>query len=88
MEGRSSNPVALLFDALSHPNADLGSETPSLMRWEHRPERAVPHVVLGRHRAGGAWQMMDGGTQTLSLGTWMQLPDAPFKKWLEKKRER
>ena len=30
---------------------------------------------------------MEGGMQTLSLGNWMQLPDLPFKAWLENYRK-
>jgi len=87
LEGRSSSPVSLLFDALSQPGADLGVETDSVLTWKQEgPERVIPHVVLGRYRAGGAWQMMEGSTHTLSLGNWMQLPDVPFKDWLAKHR--
>lgn len=91
LEGRSSNPLALLFDSLAHPNADMGGESPSLLDWRFDAERAIPHVVLGKKAEGGAWQMMDGDMQTLSLGNWMQLADKPFWDWLQafrmKKRE-
>jgi thioredoxin reductase len=82
LEGRSSNPVGLLFDAMTHPDADMGMEHESLLNWKNLPEKAIPHVVLGRKKPGGAWQMIDGQMQTLSLGNWMQLPDLPFKDWL------
>ncbi len=57
LEGRSSNPVGLLFDHLTHPDADLGLESPSLLRWEHHPEKSIKHVVLGKKEIGGAWQV-------------------------------
>ena len=50
LEGRSSNTVSLLFDALLHPDADLGSNSPSLLEWEYMPELEVDHVVLGKGR--------------------------------------
>ncbi|XP_076332455.1 oxidative stress-induced growth inhibitor 1-like [Tachypleus tridentatus] len=81
LEGRSHNPVSLLFDALSHPNADLGVEQPSVLRWHHQPSRQIDHVVLGKGPPGGAWQKMEGGTLTISLGSWMELPNLPFRDW-------
>ena len=63
LEGRSPNPVAVLFDAVTHPDTDsaAGADTPALLRWRHRPGAAVPHVVLGTTQPGGAWQV---GPQT------------------------
>ena len=49
--------MALLFDSVTHPDADMGVEKASLLSWEHRPEKAIPHVVLGRKAEGGAWQV-------------------------------
>ena len=57
LEGRSSNPLALLFDSLSHPDADMGVETPSLLRWQQEEDKAIPHVVLGKVAEGGIWQV-------------------------------
>jgi hypothetical protein len=57
LEGRSTNPVSILFDALSHPDADIGHELPSLLEWKIRTDLAVDHVVLGRGNPGGAWQV-------------------------------
>lgn len=45
-------------------------------------------MVLGRGPPGGAWQMMEGDMQTLSLGNWMQLPGLPFKQWLSQFRSK
>lgn len=57
LEGRTSNPLALLFDALANPHVDVGAQLPSLLRWEFHPEREIPHVVLGRYDEGGIWQV-------------------------------
>lgn len=57
LEGRSPNPVALLFDALCRPDADLGVDNPSLLEWKFEKEHAIDHVVLGKGKAGGAWQV-------------------------------
>ena len=57
LEGRSLNPVALLFDALTHPDADTGQDRPSLLEWRHHQDKAIPHVVLGKRLPGGAWQV-------------------------------
>ncbi|KAK6185826.1 hypothetical protein SNE40_007974 [Patella caerulea] len=86
LEGRTSNPVALLLDALQHPDADLGADNPSLLYWKKVENVAIPHVVLGKTKPGGSWQRMDGSMQTLSLNSWMELPTAPFREWLAKKK--
>lgn len=57
LEGRTSNPVALLVDSLCNPDADFGANLPSLLKWEYHPEKAIPHVVLGLHDEGGIWQV-------------------------------
>jgi len=57
LEGRTSNPLALLFDTLSNPHADFGDELPSSLYWEFHPEREISHVVLGRYDEGGIWQV-------------------------------
>ncbi|KAL5021837.1 hypothetical protein ScPMuIL_000992 [Solemya velum] len=85
LEGRSTNPVALLFDALSHPDADLGSELPSLLTWK-KEEQAISHVIFGKYKPGGAWQNMDGSMQTLSQSNWMELPTVTFREWLTTKK--
>ena len=48
LEGRSTNTVSLLFDALLHPDADLGINSPSLLEWENMPDLQIDHVVLGK----------------------------------------
>lgn len=82
LEGRSCNPVALLFDSLCRPDADMGVNHPSLLNWKHEPKHSINHVVLGKGKPGGAWQQMDGNLQTLSLANWMELPSLPFKDWI------
>ena len=57
LEGWSDNPVSLLLDALQKPNADLGVEDPSLLEWRHDSTHIVDHVVLGRGKPGGVWQV-------------------------------
>ena len=59
LEGRTDNPVALVFDQLCHPNADIGRNASSQLRWVKKPERAISHVVIGKERKpGGVWQVM------------------------------
>ena len=48
LEGRSTNTVSLLFDALLHPDADLGINSPSLLEWDNMPDLQIDHVVLGK----------------------------------------
>ncbi|XP_076470605.1 oxidative stress-induced growth inhibitor 1-like [Babylonia areolata] len=88
LEGRSPNPVALLWDALMHPDADLGADSTPLLSWEYHPSKAFSHVVLGKMKAGGSWQRMEGAMQTLSQSNWMELPDLPFRQWLAKRHRR
>ena len=47
----------MLLDALQKPEADLGLELPSLLEWRHVEEGKVDHVVLGRGKPGGIWQV-------------------------------
>ncbi|XP_026121971.1 oxidative stress-induced growth inhibitor 2-like [Carassius auratus] len=86
VEGRSSNPVAVLFDALLLPDGDFGVECASPLIWRHEPERATPHLVLGKGPPGGAWHAMEGSMLTLSLANWMELPGVKLKEWMRDKR--
>ncbi|KAK0045917.1 oxidative stress-induced growth inhibitor 2 [Biomphalaria pfeifferi] len=56
LEGRSNNPVALLFDSLFHPDADLGADNPPALDWKYQKTCEIPHVVLGKTKPGGTWQ--------------------------------
>ncbi|KAM4689444.1 oxidative stress-induced growth inhibitor 2 [Discoglossus pictus] len=86
LEGRSANPVAVLFDTLLHPNADFGFDYPSVLEWKLEQEHYIPHIVLGKGLPGGAWHDMEGSMLTLSLGDWMELPGLKFKDWVMGKR--
>lgn len=57
LEGRSGNPVAVLFDTLLHPNADFGYEFPPVLQWRQDKQQQIPHLVLGRATPGGAWHV-------------------------------
>ncbi|KAE8599200.1 hypothetical protein XENTR_v10017097 [Xenopus tropicalis] len=82
LEGRSSNPVAVLFDTLLHPNADFGyDDYPTVLQWKLESEHYIPHLVLGKGPPGGAWNDMEESMLTLSLGDWMELPGLKFKDW-------
>ncbi|KAM6947389.1 oxidative stress induced growth inhibitor 1 isoform 2-T2 [Lycodopsis pacificus] len=86
LEGRSSNPVAVLFDSLLLPDSDFGLDHTSPLAWRYEPERAVPHLVLGKGPPGGAWHAMEGSMLTLSLANWMELPGLKLKDWMREKR--
>ncbi|XP_010900794.1 oxidative stress-induced growth inhibitor 2 isoform X2 [Esox lucius] len=79
LEGRSGNPVAVLFDTLLHPNADFGYEFPPVLQWRRDKQQHVPHLVLGRATPGGAWHAMEGSMLTISLGIWMELPGINYR---------
>ncbi|XP_076869881.1 oxidative stress induced growth inhibitor 1 [Brachyhypopomus gauderio] len=86
LEGRSSNPVAVLFDSLLLPDSDFGLNYASPLLWRHEPQRAIPHLVLGKGPPGGAWHAMEGSMLTLSLANWMDLPGLKLKDWMREKR--
>uniref|UniRef100_A0A1L8DD72 Uncharacterized protein n=1 Tax=Nyssomyia neivai TaxID=330878 RepID=A0A1L8DD72_9DIPT len=81
LEGRSTNPVSLLLDSLTHPCADLGIELPSMLQYKYHPEKKIDHVVLGKGKVGGSWHRMDPNLRTLSLSAWMSLPGMNFNEW-------
>ena len=75
--------MALLFDALHHPDSDVdvnGAQPPRL-RWAHEPARARSHLVIGRGPPGGSWAAMHEDLETVSYGDWMQLPGYPMAQW-------
>ncbi|XP_034161849.2 oxidative stress-induced growth inhibitor 2 isoform X2 [Pangasianodon hypophthalmus] len=86
LEGRSGNPVAVLFDTLLHPNADLGFEIPSVLQWKLEKQHHIPHLVLGKGTPGGAWHAMEGSILTISLGIWMELPGVNYRDVSSEKR--
>ncbi|XP_013886439.1 oxidative stress-induced growth inhibitor 2, partial [Austrofundulus limnaeus] len=79
LEGRSRNPVAVLFDTLLHPNADFGYEFPPVIQWRRDKKQHIPHLVLGKGTPGGAWHAMEGSMLTISLGIWMELPGVNYR---------
>lgn len=81
LDGRSKNPVALLFDTLVQPNADIGESHPSCLSWTQDPCRAISHVVLGKGEPGGSWHHMQPDVQSLSTGRWLQLPIYQYEDW-------
>lgn len=73
LEGRSKNPVAVLFDTLLHPNADFGYEFPPVLQWKKDKQQHIPHLVLGRATPGGAWHVSSQGftcTPVELFGDW------------------
>ena len=59
----------MLLDALQKPEADLGLELPSLLEWRQVEEGKVDHVVLGRGKPGGIWQVSI--CWHIGLGKWV-----------------
>uniref|UniRef100_A0A3B3X2Y2 Uncharacterized protein n=1 Tax=Poecilia mexicana TaxID=48701 RepID=A0A3B3X2Y2_9TELE len=86
LEGRSRNPVAVLFDTLLHPNADFGYEFPPVLKWRRDKHQQIPHLVLGKGTPGGAWHAMEGSMLTVSLGIWMELPGVNYRDMTNGKR--
>lgn len=86
LEGRSSNPLAVLFDSLLLPDSDFGLDCASPLLWRYEPERTITHLVLGKGPPGGAWHAMEGSMLTLSLANWMELPGLKLKEWMREKR--
>lgn len=84
MEGRSNNPVALLFDTLNHPGVDVGDELPSSLEWRYDPSKAIPHLVLGKQCPGGCWSNMEDSLLTLSHSDWLELPILSYQHWRKK----
>ena len=87
MEGRSNNPVALLFDALNHPGVDVGDKLPSSLEWRYDQSKARSHMVFGRQCPGGCWSNMESSLLTLSHSDWLELPILSYQHWSSKQRE-
>eukprot|EP00128_Syssomonas_multiformis_P011144 Colp12_sorted_trinity150504_noHs@36463 len=81
LEGRSTSPVSLLFDALDKPNADFTTQWESAIEWRHNRNNFIDHVVIGKGPPGGTWVDMTRQLLTLSYGSWMSLPGYSFQQW-------
>ncbi|KAI6233809.1 hypothetical protein M3Y99_00872200 [Aphelenchoides fujianensis] len=55
---------------------------PTSLRYEYRPQHAVPHIVLGDGPAGGSWNKYDDDMATVSLSDWMNLPGWSLADWM------
>ncbi|XP_019881750.1 oxidative stress-induced growth inhibitor 1 [Aethina tumida] len=77
LEGRSTNYISVLMDALLRPCADMGLEMEPLIEFKKAGNK-IDHIVLGKGPPGGTWHKMDPYILTLSLGSWMALPGLPF----------
>lgn len=44
-------------------------------------------MVLGKGKPGGSWHRMDKNLRTLSLSTWMSLPNLSFDEWLAQRND-
>lgn len=82
LEGRSNNPVSILYDLLKQPDSDLGIDRPTCLSWKYDPLTEIDHVVIGKSAGpGGAWNDIEGSQLTISPNKWMELPDMSFINW-------
>lgn len=65
--GRSINPVSVLLDQLQHPDADLGENKPSCLKWAYNSKHKIDHLVLGKGKVGGAWHKMADCNEILTI---------------------
>ena len=59
--------MSVFFDMLTHPGADFGSEGPPLVDWRRRKDLEVDHVVLGKGRPGGCWEVSEKQAEMLTI---------------------
>lgn len=86
LSGRSVNPVSIFLDQLQHPDADIGENKPSLLKWVYNSKNKIDHLVIGKGLPGGAWQKFHDCDEilTISLSKWMQLPNYSIDEWCRK----
>jgi hypothetical protein len=53
LQGRSLNPVALLFDYLKNPDSEMGIDSPTCLSWDYDPLKEIDHVVIGKASGPG-----------------------------------
>jgi hypothetical protein len=76
LEGRTRNPVSLLFDHLTHPDVDLGARLQSKLKWRYDKATIVDHLCLGRTDIGGVWSRLTSKyLQTASIADCLDLPN-------------
>lgn len=67
LSGRSQNPTSVLLDQLQHPDADIGENKPSCLRWIFNAKNKIDHLVIGKGLVGGAWHKMADCNEILTI---------------------
>ena len=80
--------MALLYDTLALPNADIGENRPSSLYWKRDDSRAIPHLVLGAGPSGGSWNKMSEHILSLSPARWLELPGYSISTWYSEQTNR
>ena len=73
LEGQVTNQMALLFDNLTNPGADVGLFSQSALSWKRTGEAPIDHVVLGKGKVGGTWQ----------VGGWVNVVRFGVGRWVD-----
>ncbi|KAI9739132.1 MAG: hypothetical protein M1834_007345 [Cirrosporium novae-zelandiae] len=77
-------PLNVLLDTLVRPHSDTDLlDTKTCVEWKHKPEKAVPHIILGNaSEAGGQWTENPPDTsediEALSYSEMLSLPGYSF----------
>jgi hypothetical protein len=82
-------PINVLLDALNRPDGDMqiGEACPRI-RWQHEPEKAVPHIVFGSAKStGGQWNenipCSSWNLGSLSYAEMLSLPMYTFERYAQ-----
>lgn len=67
LNGRSINPISVFFDQLQHPDADLGENKPTSLKWIYNSDDKIDHLVIGKGLPGGAWTKMADCDEILTI---------------------